>query len=57
MSTTTKQRVTLFLEPSIVKQGRAQAVVDNISLTSLVEKALILYLPKATIIKKPKLTR
>ena len=52
MSTTTKQRVTLFINPSIAKQARAQAVVEELSLTSLVEKALIKYLPKETIIKK-----
>jgi len=47
-----KQRVTLFFNPSITKQARAQAVVEELSLTSLVEKALIKYLPKETIIKK-----
>ncbi len=52
MSTTTKQRVTLFINPSIAKQARAQAVVEELSLTNLVEKALIKYLPKETIIKK-----
>lgn len=52
MATTTKQRVTLFMNPSLAKQARAQAVVEDISLTTLVELALIKYLPKATIIKK-----
>lgn len=47
-----KQRVTLFINPAIVKHARAQAVVEEISLTALVEKALIQYLPKVTIIKK-----
>ena len=47
-----KQRVTLFVNPSILKQARAQAVVEELSLTTLVEKALINYLPKETIIKK-----
>lgn len=50
--TNNKQRVTLFVNPSILKQARAQAVVDELSLTSLVEKALINYLPKETVIKK-----
>lgn len=50
--TTKKQRVTLFLNPSIAKHARAQAVVDDLSLTGLVEKALIKYLPKETVIKK-----
>ena len=46
-----KQRVTLFVNPSILKQARAQAVVEDTSLTFLVEKALVGYLPKETIIK------
>jgi len=47
-----KQRVTLFINPSILKQARAQAVLEDKTLTSLVEKALINYLPKETVIKK-----
>lgn len=52
MTTNTKQRLTLFINPSISKQAKAQAVVEEITLTSLVEKALIDYLPKETVIKK-----
>jgi hypothetical protein len=52
MATGTKQRITLFINHMIVKQARAQAVVDDLTLTSLVEKALIRYLPKVTIIKR-----
>lgn len=47
-----KQRVTLFLNRTISKQAKAQAVLEDVSLTSLVEKALIEYLPKETVIKK-----
>jgi ribosomal protein L13 len=47
-----KQRVTLFVYPSILKQAKAQAIVEGRTLTSLVEKALIRYLPKETLIKK-----
>ena len=47
-----KQRVTLFLDPDLVKQAKTQAIVEEISLTALVERALIKYLPKKTIIKK-----
>lgn len=57
MSTTSKQRVTLFLNPSVAKQARAQAVVEDLTLTILVEKALIKYLPKATVIKKVQLKK
>ena len=55
MTINAKQRITLFLHPLLTKQARAQAVVDDVSLTSLVEKALIDYLPKETVIKKIKL--
>ncbi len=50
-----KQRITLFINPSIAKQARAQAVVEELTLTNLVEKALINYLPKETVIKKVKI--
>jgi hypothetical protein len=54
MTTTTngtKQRTTLFLKPSIVKHAKAQAIVEDITLTKLVEKSLLQYLPKEIIIK------
>ena len=47
-----KQRVTLFVNPSILKHAKAQAVVEDLSLTAFIEKALINYLPTETIIKK-----
>lgn len=52
MTTIDKQRVTLFLNPDLVKHARAEAVIEELSLTALVERALIKYLPKETIIKK-----
>jgi predicted HicB family RNase H-like nuclease len=52
MTTNNKQRLTLFINPAIAKQAKAQAVVEGLSLTALVEKALIIYLPKETVIKK-----
>lgn len=52
MTTDNKQRVTLFLNPKLLKQAKAQAVVEEMSLTVLVERALVKYLPKETIIKK-----
>jgi len=52
MTNNKKQRVTLFMNPSIAKHARAQSVIDEITLTRLVEKALIAYLPKKTVIKK-----
>lgn len=48
-----KQRVTLFLNPDLLIHARAQAVVEGRSLTALVERVLIKYLPKETVIKKP----
>lgn len=47
-----KQRVTIFLNPAIAKHARAEAVVEDITLTQLIEKALISYLPTETVIKK-----
>jgi len=52
MTTIDKQRITLFINPLIVKDARAQAIVEDLTLTNLVEKALINYLPKETLIKK-----
>ncbi len=53
MSTKTKQRVTLFINPQIVKYTKAQAIIEGLTLTTFVEKALLNYLPKETVIKKP----
>ena len=50
-----KQRMTLFINHFIVTHAKAQALVENITLTSLVEKALIDYLPLETVIKKVKI--
>lgn len=47
-----KQRVTLFLNPRLLKQAKAQAIVEELSLTAFIEKALIGYLPKETVIRK-----
>jgi hypothetical protein len=55
MTTNNKQRVTLFLNPNLLKHAKAQAIVEGLSLTNLVEKALIKYLPKETVIKKVKI--
>lgn len=55
MTTNEKRRVTLFINPSIAQHARAQAVVEGLTLTNLVEKALINYLPKETIIRKAKI--
>ncbi len=46
------QRVTIFINPAIVKQAKAQAIIEEITLAILIEKALIKYLPKETVIKK-----
>jgi len=47
-----KQRVTLFLDPNLLKQAKMQALVEDESLSALIEKALAKYLPKETIIIK-----
>jgi len=52
MTKNKKQRVTLFLNHDLLKHAKAQAIVEETSLTILTEKALVKYLPKETIIKK-----
>lgn len=52
MTINNKQRVTLFLNPGLLTYAKAHAVVDGMSLTALVERALIKYLPQKTVIKK-----
>ncbi|EKE19054.1 MAG: hypothetical protein ACD_9C00156G0006 [uncultured bacterium] len=52
MTKNDKQRVTLFLNPKLLKQAKAQAIVEDSNLTALVEKALIKYLPQKTILTK-----
>jgi len=52
MTTNQKKRLTLFINPAIIRHAKAQAVLEELSLTALVEKALIDYLPKETVIKK-----
>jgi hypothetical protein len=52
MAISIKKRLTLFINPLIVKQSRAQAVVEDLTLAGLVEKALIKYLPRVTIVKR-----
>jgi hypothetical protein len=52
MTNNNKKRLTLFITPAIAKHARAQAVLEELSLTALVEKALIKYLPKETVIRK-----
>lgn len=52
MTTNDKQRATLFLNPDLLKHAKAQAIIEEMTLTALVEIALVNYLPKETIIKK-----
>ncbi len=50
-----RKRLTLFLNSELLIHARAQAVVEASSLTELVEKALLKYLPRETVIKKPEI--
>jgi len=54
-TTTKKQRITLFINPSIAKHAKAQAIVEEMTITALIERALIGYLPKKTVIEKAKI--
>mgnify|MGYP000868759918 FL=1 len=51
-NSSSKQRVTLFLKPAILKHAKAEAIVEDITLTQIVEKALIAYLPAEIVLKK-----
>lgn len=52
MTTSNKKRLTLFINPQLLKHARAEAIIEDLSLTALIEKALIAYLPKEIVIKK-----
>lgn len=52
MTNSEKQRVTLFINPRLLKQAKVLAIVEEMSLTVLVERALIKYLPKEIITKR-----
>jgi hypothetical protein len=52
MTINKKQRVTIFINPAIAKHAKAEAILQGLTLTSIIEKALAMYLPKETIIKK-----
>ena len=53
MTTTNKKRLTLFINPDVIKQARVQAIVEELTLTAFIEKILVKYLPKEIVIKKP----
>ncbi len=55
MDNTKKQRVTLFINPELLRHAKAQAVIEDTTLTILVEKALVAYLPEEIKIVKPKI--
>lgn len=57
MTTKKNQRLTIFINPSLAKHAKAQAIIEETSLTSLIERALIEYLPKETIIKKVEISK
>lgn len=48
MTINSKKRVTLFLNPSLLRHAKAQAAVEEMSLAALIERDLIKYLPKET---------
>lgn len=50
-----RQRVTLFLNPQLLVHAKAQAVIQDLTLTVLVEKALVAFLPDEIVVKKPKI--
>lgn len=55
MATKDKQRVTLFLDSKLIKHAKTQAVVEDKSLTDLIEMALVKTLPEEIVVVKPKI--
>ena len=55
MTAVSRQRLTLFLRPSIIKHARATAIIEDKTLTKLIEDALIAYLPEEIVLKKEKI--
>ena len=53
MTTNKKQRLTLFINPIILKHAKVQAIVEEITLTALIEKLLLSYLPEEIVVKNP----
>lgn len=49
----TRQRITLFLDPELIKRSRAAALENDESLSNLVERLLDTQLPKAIFIAQP----
>jgi len=54
MTNNVKQRLTLFLKPSVIKHAKAAAIIEDVTLAKLVEKALTEYLPEKIVIEKIK---
>lgn len=52
MTNINKRRLTLFINPDVIKQARVQAIIEELTLTAFIEKVLVQYLPKEIIIKK-----
>ena len=52
MTTNDTRRTTLFLNPNLLKHAKAQAVIEEVTLTALIERSLINYLPEQTVFKK-----
>lgn len=55
MSIKDKQRVTLFLDPKLIKHAKTQAVIEDKTLTGLIETVLKKYLPEEIVIINPKI--
>ena len=51
MTNKTKKRVTIFIDPEILIHSKAEALIRGITLSQLIEKAMVDYLPNETTIK------
>jgi len=52
MTTNAKKRVTLFIDPAVIRLAKAQAVAEGTTLARLVEKVLIAYLPNKIVLRR-----
>jgi len=51
MTNNKKKRVTVFIDQDILVHSKAEALINDVTLSQLIEKALVKYLPKETTIK------
>ena len=54
MTTDDKQRVTLFVNPDLVKRAKVRGALEGLTISEVVERALDVYTPKIDTLISPK---